>query len=73
MIAILSIWTEGFNIALEMSTLEYARAWLKVEATGQLPPQVFGEDSPQVGDRVQVVLALESWAQCYKTFYIRNS
>jgi hypothetical protein len=48
-------------IALEKSTLEYPKAWLKVEATGQLLAQVFGEESPQVGDKVQVVLALESW------------
>ena len=55
-------------IAKEISTLEYAKAWLKVEETGQLLPQVFGEERPQVGDRVQVVLALESCCQCFKMF-----
>jgi hypothetical protein len=53
-------------IAKEISTLEYAKAWLKVEETGQLLPQVFGEERPQVGDRVQVVLALESCCQWFK-------
>jgi len=52
-----------------LSTLEYAKAWLKVEETGQLLPQVFGEERPQVGDRVQVVLALESCYQCFKKIF----
>ena len=41
-------------------TWEYARAWLNVEATEQLPVQVSGVVSPHEGFRVQVVFALES-------------
>ena len=41
-------------------TWEYAKAWPNVEATGQLPLHVSGVDNPQVGVKVQVVLASES-------------
>ncbi len=53
-------------IALEINTLEYASACLKVEATGQLLPHVLGKERPQSDDRLQVVLALVSWCQCFK-------